>query len=201
MGSVEHFEVHEDKRIWNGLWNLSIPPKVWKFVWWANLDILPTRANLARRRVPIDPKCAVCGSSDETAFHILWQCPLAHNVWALVRGKLQKCDSSARTFFCLAQTLKDKLSWKELETWALVAWSIWNMQNKLYFEASQTSPHAILKSVETLLEDCQRLSRSMPSNWAPEGAVSLFETFCILYSFPFTFGCIAWRGLVSGCHP
>nr|POE57897.1 cysteine-rich receptor-like protein kinase 29 [Quercus suber] len=127
-------------------------------------DNLPTRANLARQKVPIDPKCAACGSSNETVLHILWQCPLPRNVWALVKGKLQKCDSSARTFFSLARTLKDKLSRKELESWAMVAWSIWNARNRLYFEASQTPPHAILKSVETFLEDYQRLTRCMPNN-------------------------------------
>ena len=135
-GIGEHSRVQEGKPVWNRLWKLSVPPKVRNFVWRASSDILPTRANLARRRVPIDPKCAVCGSSDETILHILWQCPLARNVWALVKGKLQKCDSSARMFFNLAQTLKERLSRKEFELWAMVAWSIWNAQNIFYFEVS-----------------------------------------------------------------
>ena len=58
--NVKHSRVQEEKRVWNRLWKLSIPPKVQNFVWWASSDILPTRANLAHRRVPIDPKCAVC---------------------------------------------------------------------------------------------------------------------------------------------
>ena len=163
-GIGEHSRVQERKPVWNRLWKLSVPPKVWNFVWRASSDILPTRANLARRRVPIDPKCAVCGSSDETVLHILWQCPLARNVWALVKGKLQKCDSSARTFFNLAQTLKERLSRKEFELWAMVAWSIWNARNRFYFEASQTLPHAILKSAEMFLDKYQRFTHSMPTN-------------------------------------
>ena len=79
-GIGEHSRVREGKQVWNRLWKLSVPPKVRNFVWWASSNILPTQANLARRRVPIDPKCVVCGSSDETVFHILWQCPLAQNV-------------------------------------------------------------------------------------------------------------------------
>ena len=163
-GNGKHSRVQEDKPIWNRLWKLSIPPKVRNFVWRASLDILPTRANLACRRVPIDPKCVVCGSSDKTVLHILWQCPLTRNVWALVKGKLQKCDSSARTFFSLAQNLKERLSYKEFKLWTMVAWSIWNARNRIYFEASQTPPHAILKSVEMFLDDYQWFTRSMPTN-------------------------------------
>ena len=162
-GNGEHSRVQEDKPMWNRLWQLPIPPKVRNFVWRASSDILPTRANLARRRVPIDPKCAVCGSSDETVLHILWQCPLARNVWALVKGKLEKSDSSARTFFNLAQSLKGRLSRKDFELWAMVTWSKWNARNRFYFEASQTPPHAILKSAETLLDEYQRFTRSMPT--------------------------------------
>ena len=162
-GIGEHSKVQEGKQVWNRLWKLSVPPKVRNFVWWASSNILPTQANLARRRVPIDPKCVVCGSSDETVLHILWQCPLARNVWALVKGKLQKSDSSARAFFNLAQTLKERLSRKEFELWAMVEWSIWNARNRFYFEESQTPPHATLKSAEMFLDEYQRFTRSMPT--------------------------------------
>ena len=185
IGIGEHSRVQEGKPVWNRLWKLSVPPKVRNFVWRASSDILPTQANLARRRVPIDPKCVVCGSSDETVLHILWQCPLARNVWALVNGKLQKCDSSARTFFNLAQTLKERLSRKEFELWAMVAWSIWNAQNRFYFEESQTPLHAILKSAEMFLDEYQRFTRSMPTIWAPESATLTFVTLAYFIVFSF----------------
>ena len=182
-GNSEHSRVQEDKPVWNRLWKLYVPPKVRNFMWQASSDILHTQANLARRQVPIDPKYTVCGSSDETVLQILWQCPWMRNVGALVKGKLQKCDSSARTFFNLAQTLKERLSRKEFELWAMVAWSIWNARNKFYFKASQTPPHAILKSAEMFLDKYQRFTRSMPTNWAPECAILTFCDSCILYSF------------------
>ena len=40
--NIKHSMVQEEKRVWNGLWKLSIPPKLQNFMWWANLDILPT---------------------------------------------------------------------------------------------------------------------------------------------------------------
>ena len=81
--------------------------------------------------------------------------------------------------------LKGRLSPKEFELWAMVAWSIWNEWNRFYFEASQTPRHAILKSAETFLDEYQRFTRSMPTNWAPECATLTFCDSCILYSFFF----------------
>ena len=128
------------------------------FVWRASSNILPTRANLVRWKVLIDLKCAICGTNDDTVIHMLWQCPLACNVWALVCGRLQKCDSSAQTFLSLARTLVEKLPRRDLETWFMVTWSIWNARNRFHFEATQTPPHAILKGPVSLMEDYQRLA-------------------------------------------
>lgn len=150
--------VQDDQQVWNRLWKLPIPSKVRTFVWRASSNILPTRANLVRWKVPIDLKCAICGTNDDTVIHMLWQCPLACNVWALVCGRLQKCDSSAQTFLSLARTLVEKLPRRDLETWFMVTWSIWNARNRFHFEATQTPPHAILKGPVSLMEDYQRLA-------------------------------------------
>ena len=92
-------------------------------------NILPTRANLARRKVPIDPSCAICGQAEETISHALWECPMAKNVRAMVKGKPQKCGARIWTFHLLARQLVEKLTRKEQEIWAKVAWSIWNAKN------------------------------------------------------------------------
>ena len=62
--------------------------------------------------------------------------------------------------------LMEKLPKRDLETWAVVAWSIWNARNRMHFEASQTPPQAILKSAASLLNDYQRLARSLHGPWA-----------------------------------
>ena len=60
-------------------------------------NILPTHANLARRKVPIDPSCAICGQAEEIVSHALWECPVAKNVRVMVKGKPQKCGARIRT--------------------------------------------------------------------------------------------------------
>ena len=82
------FQSAGDKRLWHKMWKMDVPPKVRTFLWRACSEILPTRANLARRRLPIDPRCEIYRHEEETVCHVLWECPLATNVWALVKGKL-----------------------------------------------------------------------------------------------------------------
>ena len=103
------------RRMWNRIWQLHIPPKVRNFVWRACSDILPTRTNLCRRKVPLDPVCGICQKQNETVAHALWSCPMARNVWALVAGKLQKRSSEAEDFYILVRELMAMLSTKELE--------------------------------------------------------------------------------------
>ena len=132
-GVVEHSRAHEDKRLWNKIRRLRVPPKVQNFLWRACSDVLPTRANIARRRLPIDPSFAICGQAEESVCHALWECPLATNVWALVKGKLQKSSAVVQDFHSLARQMDDKLTGKEMEVWAMVAWSIWNARNRFLF--------------------------------------------------------------------
>uniref|UniRef100_A0A7N2LPY4 Reverse transcriptase zinc-binding domain-containing protein n=1 Tax=Quercus lobata TaxID=97700 RepID=A0A7N2LPY4_QUELO len=65
VDEAEHSWAQVDKRMWNKLWKLDIPPKVSNFVWRACLDILLTCANLFRRTIPIDSKCVICGQAKE----------------------------------------------------------------------------------------------------------------------------------------
>ena len=39
---------------------MNVLPKVWNFVWRACKDILPTRANLYRKKIHTDPLCTIC---------------------------------------------------------------------------------------------------------------------------------------------
>nr|POE66436.1 hypothetical protein CFP56_29283 [Quercus suber] len=123
--------------MWNRICKLHIPPKVRNFVWRACSDILPTRTNLCRGKVPLDPVCGICQKQNETVAHALWSCPMARNVWALVAGKLQK--SEAEDICVLVRELMAVLSIKELEVWAIVSWSIWNARNRCLFDKKTSS--------------------------------------------------------------
>ena len=124
---------------------LNIPPKVCTFLWRACSNIFPTRGNLHRRKMQVEPTCGLCCQCIEIVEHVLWDCPLARNVWALSIGKIQKCTNVAPDFYSLFKWMNDKLNQQELEQWATVSWAIWNARNKFCFEKTQPALPAFWK--------------------------------------------------------
>ena len=123
---AEHSAARIHGYTWNMSWTLNVPPKVRTFIWRACSNCLPTRDNLHRRRVSIDRTCEMCKQEPETTSHVLWTCPFARNVWALVRGRIQKSSNGVDNFFLLFRQMQTKVSKQELELWATTAWAIWN---------------------------------------------------------------------------
>ena len=146
-----------DQKIWKRIWSINVPPRVGTFVWRACFYILPTKANLFHKKVLVDPLCSVCGQVDETTVHILWECPLARNVWVLVWGRIQKTNSSTTSFFLLTRQMMERLSKKELEMWTMVVWSLWKAHNRIHFRHLQSHPTEILKQVTYLMVEYQKL--------------------------------------------
>ena len=89
--------------------------------------------------------------------------PLARNIWALVKGKLEKCSANASNFYLLVRHLVDQLDRNELETWAMISWALRNVRNIYHFESLQSHPTAILQGATSLLDDYQHLSLRLPS--------------------------------------
>nr|POE71306.1 hypothetical protein CFP56_65413 [Quercus suber] len=81
-------------------------------------------------------------------------------MWAISKGRVQKCSNQVQDFFQLFQMLKGKLTKIELERWATTTWAIWNARNKYYFEKVQVQPRSIMDQATGILEDYQRLAAS-----------------------------------------
>ena len=88
-----------DQPMLKKIWKLNVPPKVRTFLWQACSNILPTRGNLHRRELQVEPTCGLCCQCIETVEHVLWECSLARNVWALSIGKIQKCTNVAHEMY------------------------------------------------------------------------------------------------------
>ncbi|KAK7850831.1 hypothetical protein CFP56_043664, partial [Quercus suber] len=53
--------------------------------------------------------------------HLDFLCPFAQNVWAMFKGRVQKCRNEATDFFLLFKQMQQKHSQLELESWATTA--------------------------------------------------------------------------------
>lgn len=64
-------KVMDGGAVWRSLWKLHVPNKIKVFAWRALHDILPTRENLARRRIVADGTCELCQRENESVIHAL----------------------------------------------------------------------------------------------------------------------------------
>ena len=135
-----------------------MPPKVHTFLWRACSGCLPTRENLHKKGISGKERCELCYNHSETTSHVLWEWPLARNVWALFKGTIQKCSNEVGDFFLLFKMLQQKLCSSVLEKWAITAWMIWNARNRFYFEQTQVYPKYIFDSAMGVLEEYQSLN-------------------------------------------
>jgi hypothetical protein len=93
-----------EEKIWKGIWNSQIPNTVKTFMWRACQNLLPTRENLAKRKIITDPSCPICGLEAESIEHILWECSSSSDVWSASLRCFQKSSClSAKNFRQIAE--------------------------------------------------------------------------------------------------
>lgn len=100
--------------IWKRLWALPVPNVEKNFLWRACHDILPTRANLHKRKVISNALCPVCGLEVETGFHILWQCSSAMDVWSMGHVVFQKSFFTRPEFRQVVEYMFERCTQEEL---------------------------------------------------------------------------------------
>jgi hypothetical protein len=63
------------------IWRNSTLPRVQLFMWLLTKGRIQCRGNLFKKRIVDNPSCEVCGASEETVDHIIFQCPFAVASW------------------------------------------------------------------------------------------------------------------------
>ena len=104
--------------------------------------------NLHKHIILRESKCLLCKGDEEFVTHILWECLVACNVWALIPWQIKKQLISAEDFLILSQMLFNVLSKDECEVWATTKWSIWHAQSEFLHARDQTYPSQILDDSE-----------------------------------------------------
>ena len=110
---------------WRSIWSLNIPKKCQIFAWKASCEALPTKLNLKKRHIPVDPTCEICGELAEDAIHALWSCKHLQLMWDKeVWIQSLRCTPSVDFADLLTKVLHQGRD-SEPEQFIMICWALW----------------------------------------------------------------------------
>lgn len=131
---------------------------MWPKVWYSNMPpveknfIIPTRSNLKLNYVLQMDNCPVCIFELETITHILWECPLAKDVWSPWSNTIQK--SNLFDFTCMDLVLQMENYLYEFELFLFIVRQLWLRRSKFIFEGVFQPPSQLFQLTTRSLEEC-----------------------------------------------
>lgn len=118
------------------------------FLWRACREILPTKANLCKRKVITDPSCPICGLAEDTSIHILWECPSARYVWSECGRKLQKSSFGGPSFCHVAEEIFKRCEVAEINIFVGLVRKIWFRGNTVVHGGPFLHPNLMVQQAE-----------------------------------------------------
>ncbi|KAF5441933.1 hypothetical protein F2P56_037100 [Juglans regia] len=146
-------KIEKSDAVWKQLWGLEVPAVVKMFLWKALNNILPTKSNLFKKKIADCPLCPICGSSEESMIHILWNCISATDVWAKNNSPVKKWANEEVDFMSLWIKMIHDLKREELEWKVVVMRRIWLKRNRFIFENKFYNPKQVISMAGEGLED------------------------------------------------
>lgn len=114
----------EGSKVWRSIWKIRAPPKIRHFMWRAAKDALPSKQNLARRKIALDETCSLCDEQQESVMHVLWLCDQAKAVWKSVPSFTRMYQTGYRSFIDLLEVVLDHGSAFKVALFSTIAWSL-----------------------------------------------------------------------------
>jgi ribonuclease HI len=145
------------KKIWSIIWQLDIKSVEKNFLWRACHDSLPTKANLCSRKIISDPMCPICEQVLESAYHILWNCPSACDVWSAGCPSFQKSSCEGSTFLQVVEEMYEKCDVGDFCLFVSIARRIWLRRNGLIHEGTFEHPDFLVKQAHQEMEVLRNL--------------------------------------------
>ena len=135
------------------LWQVKIMPKIKYFIWSLIHGFIPVGSELLKRGIQMNNVCPVCGSQEESLFHIFFDCELSSTVlrnWFQDGIPVnQSLWGGVQGWNMLFQWLKQK---DEVDTWVIICWQLWNNRNQCLHKLSCRRPMEMIKRIEAIRE-------------------------------------------------
>jgi hypothetical protein len=147
------------------------------FLWQACSEILPTRANLFRKKFISSPLCPICELETETTTHVLLECPAAKDVWVDSLKAIHKCSSLNGNFAAIVDMLLTRLEKDQLQLFAVTACLLWLRRNSWVFNGEFQAPAVVMRHAHEQLRAYRdaELSRHVHSPVAPNPGVQRWK--------------------------
>ncbi|KAI9160967.1 hypothetical protein LWI28_013243 [Acer negundo] len=115
---------------WKEIWGMDVALKIKIFLWRACHNWLPTKVNLAKRRIPVDGLCPMCNNVYETTFHAVWGCSKLKTVRSSF-GILQVMSLGKNIEFQdFFHACNERLEASKMVLLSVILWRIWYLQNQ-----------------------------------------------------------------------
>lgn len=121
-------------RLWKHIWREGeLPPRLRVFLWKLAHGAVPLGKIMSDRIHRGDPRCQMCGQSDEDALHLAFLCPFSRGCWLAGRLAIRTdgfTSSIQNSLLMLVKLVPPEL-WQEV---VMSLWSIWRCRNNLVFQ-------------------------------------------------------------------
>ncbi|CAN6206059.1 unnamed protein product [Urochloa humidicola] len=152
------------------VWKNKAPPRVQFFAWLLVQERIHCRTNLLKKNIVQDASCEICSHAEDPD-HIIFQCPLAVQVWAALGINTSGC--TVRTLWTVPRPTT--VPAKHYSTFLLlVSWHLWKHRNAVVFN-QETASHACF------WRDCNEDAKLWCYRWQPSDR-AIAETWCSLFS-------------------
>ena len=141
-------------QFWGHIWKLWVPNKVKIFLWCACTEALPTKLILQKWKVLDNPSCSLYQLASQNTLDDLWSYAHLHLVWDIAFFGVW-CDyPQLASFSDLVRIISQEP--RNLELFAMVAWSVWLRRNKLCCNEPNLPIQKIFEATTALFSEFQR---------------------------------------------
>ncbi|KAH9783694.1 reverse transcriptase domain-containing protein [Citrus sinensis] len=160
--ALSEYDPKSADRDWQLVWKWKGPQSVRIFLWQAFHAGLKTKAELARRHLPISPCCDRCGAVCEDITHALRDCWLVKQFWLnIIPISKRHSFFNSRLHLWLCSNLAVNSKVGNVSNWAVffgvAIWRIWYWRNQFLFNKLMLDPLALLVDVHTRAEEIHKL--------------------------------------------
>lgn len=148
-----------NQSLWKEIWRAPVPNSVRNFLWRLGKNILPTRANLPKKGMQMEPLCPLCNGAAESQEHLFMYCQPTQLLWFTTKlGIHVPSHISLNSWLLRWLKSPDQLA---TQLFCITLWKIWWVRNQIVFNKGEFNPIIIAGSIADFTEDFNMANKKM----------------------------------------